>query len=94
MNRDRRKISRQGAKTPRALSRILNIQNSDFATLASWRLGERSSPIYFFLSNCIIQFGAHVLPPSYDEDCSQRADVGVICDQLRRQRTVLPFGSV
>ena len=63
-----------------------------------WRLGDLGERIPdsgdYFLSNVMIQFGSQVLPPSAEEDCSQRADVGVICDQLRRPRTDLPCGSV
>jgi hypothetical protein len=36
--------------------------------------------------NSITQFVFHVLPLSSDNACSHRADVGVMCDQIKRVR--------
>jgi hypothetical protein len=42
-------------------------------------------------ANSMIQFVSHVLPPSSELACSQCADAGVICDHIKRARTVFPF---
>jgi hypothetical protein len=40
-----------------------------------------------------IQFTSHALPPSSENDCSIRADVGDRSSQTYRTRMVLPFHS-
>jgi len=38
----------------------------------------------------MIQFASHVRPPSAENSCSQWADVGVICDQIKWTRIGVP----
>src|SRR5215469_4403594 len=40
---------------------------------------------------CCTQFVSHVLPPSGESACSQRADVRLILDQMKRERTRFPL---
>src|SRR5215471_2247726 len=39
----------------------------------------------------MVQFVSHVLPASDELACSQRADVGVMCDQMNRTSIGLPL---
>src|SRR5258707_13909964 len=51
-----------------------------------WRAGA-------YLVSSQIQFTSHVLPPSSENDCSIRADLGDRSSQTYRTRMVLPFHS-
>ena len=45
---------------------------------------------HFWQVNVAVQFGSHVFPPSAENDCSVRNDVGVTSENTNRTRIDLP----
>jgi len=52
---------------------------------------ERTIQVHETRRNSMIQFVSHVFPTSGEYVCSQRADVGVMCDQVYRVRIGFPL---